>query len=268
MHITLPDAMPAASAPPHAEGFSSDVQPLSARGSALTPRRGTSRLRQTSKKLPRTPRSVAGPWFDPTSHDLARNKSWATEWLSMGAQEEDPTNPDFAQLLQQSAQQGSVHQQSVPQAMQQQATQQLQQSRRSPMEASKQLQQSMQISAQRSEQQLLQQSRRQSKSPPVSQPAQQTLFKSAEQAQQVEGNLHQNQALLAPAASQLAETHDYKLSGSRDKPSAKDEVRGRPWTAPESLLKAATSPWVLDVRRLHSARPGSGGSPTARYIEH
>ncbi|KAL0047340.1 hypothetical protein WJX82_000943 [Trebouxia sp. C0006] len=43
-----------------------------------------------------------------------------------------------------------------------------------------------------------------------------------------------------------------------------DEVQTRPWTAPDSLLKAATSPWVLDVRRLHSARPGSGGSPTAR----
>ncbi len=43
-----------------------------------------------------------------------------------------------------------------------------------------------------------------------------------------------------------------------------DEVQTRPWTAPDSLLNAATLPWVLDVRRLHSARPGSGGSPTAR----
>ena len=39
---------------------------------------------------------------------------------------------------------------------------------------------------------------------------------------------------------------------------------GRPASALGSINHVVTQKWQLDLRRLHSARPGSGGSPTAR----
>ena len=100
-------------------------------------------LQHSSEMAPATLRSVAGPCFEATHNDLPRSKTWAKEWLEMGAQDVDHTNPDFEQLSQR---------------------------------------------------------------------------------------------------------------------------QGRPQTAPEGFWSVAVgAPWALDARRLHSARPGSGGSPTARY---
>ncbi|KAL0028705.1 hypothetical protein WJX79_000986 [Trebouxia sp. C0005] len=69
-------------------------------------------------------------------------------------------------------------------------------------------------------------------------------------------------AMLPPRSDSTAV--DLALGSSVQGIPTNDEVQTRRWTAPDSLLKAATSPWAVDVRRLQSARPGSGGSPTAR----
>ncbi len=202
----------------------------SLQGSVQLPRRGTSKLQQSSKRSPRSPRPAAEPWFEGTSHDLARSKTWATEWLTMGAQEEQAAAiPQFAQLLQHQ----SLHQQPVHQATLQQTTQQ------SPP-----------------------QSGHVSSHPPEMQTAQ-----PSHQSQQLPGDLgslFNAQATAAHLVHESSMTDEPDMPDPEGRTPTNDEVQTRPWTAPDSLLKAATSPWVLDVRRLHSARPGSGGSPTAR----
>ena len=62
-------------------------------------------------------------WFEATTHDLARNKSWAREWLAMGMQEDQPYTPESAALLQNSAAlqthlQQTEHQQPAQQELQ------------------------------------------------------------------------------------------------------------------------------------------------------
>jgi len=123
----LPAAVSVVLPPPRSDSTASEMAlGSSVQGSVQSPRRGSSRLKQSSKRSPRTPRPAAEPWFETTSHDLARNKSWATEWLAMGAQEEQAAaDPQFAQLLQQSkGQHQSLHQQPVHQATLHPTTQQ------------------------------------------------------------------------------------------------------------------------------------------------
>ena len=237
-----------ASAPKDAVDMPSGVPLLSAHDFSHSPRQGGSRLQQSRKKSPRTPRSLAETWFEGTTHDLARNKSWATEWLAMGAQDEDVASPDLAQRLLQSAQQVPTQQQAVQQTSQQQATQQaLQQSVRHPLQ---QLELPMQ---------------------PAITAAQLTHQKAVQQPQQLIGS-----AIAAQSYHSLLELSAVPEDGmirmntslTPNRTSGSDQrqlgVHSRPWTAPNRLLKAAAMPWVLDVTRLHSARPGSGGSPTAR----
>ena len=72
-------------------------------------KKSDSRLNQARQESPRsppkTPRSRAGPWFEATSRDLTRGKSWAKEWFQMGVQDGDAFSPEFTQLQQQSLQQ-------------------------------------------------------------------------------------------------------------------------------------------------------------------
>lgn len=228
----LPAAVSVALPPSRSDSTASELAlGSSVQGSVQSPRRGTSsRLKQSSKKSPRTARPAAEPWFEGTSHDLARSKTWATEWLTMGAQEEQAAAvPQSAQLLQHQ----SLHQQPVHQAIPQQPTQQ------SPP-------QSGHVSSHPSELQSAQPSH---------------------QSQQLPGNPGSSSNAKAAAAHLVHDssmTDEPDVSDLEGRTPTNDEVQTRPWTAPDSLLKAATSPWVLDVRRLHSARPGSGGSPTAR----
>ena len=227
----LPAAVSAALPPSHSDSTASQIAlGSSVQGPAQSPKRGTSRLKQSSKKSPRTPRPAAEPWFEGTSHDLARSKTWATEWLTMGAQEEQAAAiPQSAQLLQHQ----SLHQQPVHQATLQQTSQQ------SPPHSG-----------------------HVSSHPPEMQSAQPSY-----QSQQLSGDpgsLFNAQATAAHLVHETSMTDEPGMPGPESRTPTNDEVQTRPWTAPDSLLKAATSPWVLDVRRLHSARPGSGGSPTLR----
>jgi len=158
-----------------------------------------------------------------------------TEWLAMGAQEEQAAaNPQFAQLLQQSkGQHQSLHQQPVHQATLHPTTQQ------SPW-------QSGHVSSHAPEMQ---------------------SAKPSHQSQQLPGDpgsFFNAQATAAHLSHETSMTDEPDVPDPEGRTPTNDEVQTRPWTAPDSLLKAATLPWILDVRRLHSARPGSGGSPTAR----
>jgi len=158
-----------------------------------------------------------------------------TEWLAMGAQEEQAAaNPQFAQLLQQSkGQHQSLHQQPVHQATLHPTTQQ------SPR-------QSGLVSSHAPEMQ---------------------SAKPSHQSQQLPGDpgsFFNAQATAAHLSHETSMTDEPDVPDPEGRTPTNDEVQTRPWTAPDSLLNAATLPWVLDVRRLHSARPGSGGSPTAR----
>ncbi len=227
----LPAAVSVALPPSCSDSTASDMASgSSVQGSAQSPRRGTSRLKQSSKKSPCTLRPAAEPWFEGTSHDLARSKTWATEWLTIGAQEEQAAAiPQPAQLLQHQ----SLHQQPVHQATLQQTTQQ------SPP-------QSGHVSSHPSELQ-------------SAQPSHQS-----QQLPEGPGSSFNAQATAAHLVHETSMTDEPDVPDPESRTPTNDEVQTRPWTAPDSLLKAATSPWVLDVRRLHSARPGSGGSPTAR----
>ena len=232
----VPAAVSLAMLPPRSDSTASELALGSTvQGSVQSPRRGTSRLRQSSKKSPRTPRTAAEPWFEGTSHNLARSKTWATEWLTMGVQEEQAAAiPHFAQLLQhQSLHQQPVHQQPVHQQPVHQTT------KLSPPKSGH-------VSSHSPEMQYAQ---------PSHQP------------QQLPGSPGSSFILQATAAQLFPEssmTDEPDVPDPEGRTPTNDEVQTRPWTAPDSLLKAATSPWLLDVRRLHSARPGSGGSPTAR----
>ncbi len=227
----LPAAVSVALPPSRSDSTSSEVVLCSTvQDSVQSPRRGTSRLKQSSKKSPRTPRSAAEPWFEGTSHDLTRSRTWATEWLTMGAQDAQAAAiPQSAQLLQHQ----SLHQQPMHQATLQQSTKQ---------------------------------------SPPhsghmSSPPSELQSAQPSHQSQQLPGNpgsFSNAQATAAHLVLETTMTDEPVVPDPESRTPTNDEVQTRPWTAPDSLLKAATSPWVLDVRRLHSARPGSGGSPTAR----
>ncbi|KAL0037535.1 hypothetical protein WJX77_001411 [Trebouxia sp. C0004] len=232
----VPAAVSMVLAPLPSDSIASEVASGSpVHGPVQSPRRGTSRLKQSSKRSPRTPRPAAEPGFKGTSHDLARSKTWATEWLAMGTQEEQAAaNPQFAQLLQHSeGQHQSLHQQPVHQA-----------------------------TLQHTNWESLLQSGHVSSHPPKMQSAE-----PSRQSQQLPGDLgslFNAQATAAHRVDETSMTDEADVPDPEGRTPTNDEVQTRPWTAPDSLLKAATSPWVLDVRRLHSARPGSGGSPTAR----
>ena len=226
----LPAAVSSAMLPPRSDSTAVDLAlGSSVQGSVQSPSRSRSRLKQSNKKSPRTPRPAAEPWFEGTSHDLARSKTWATEWLTMGSQEEQAAViPQFAQLLQHQ----SLHQQPAHQVTLQQSTQQS-----------------------------LPQSGHVSSHPPDMQSA-----KPSHQSQQLPGDLglFNAQATAAHLVHEISMTDEPDMPDPEDRIPTNDEVQTRRWTAPDSLLKAATSPWAVDVRRLQSARPGSGGSPTAR----
>ena len=230
--VVRPAAAVIAALPLQNNSRACEAIPVSALASLVSSGRSTSRLGQSirSSGFPGTPRVAAEPWCEMTSHDLAHGKSWAKEWFALGSQEEEASvSPDFTQLLQQqSAQPGSINQQSGHQATQQPPSQLLHPS----------LPQSAQLSADLSG-------------------ASQRLLEGTM------GTL-MPQAVAADTGHEGTPAGDAGMTQGQDYIPTDDEVQTRPWTAPDSLLGAAASPWVLDVRRLHSARPGSGGSPTAR----
>jgi len=70
----LPAAVSVVLPPPRSDSTASEMAlGSSVQGSVQSLRRGSSRLKQSSKRSPRTPRPAAEPWFETTSHDLARN---------------------------------------------------------------------------------------------------------------------------------------------------------------------------------------------------
>lgn len=210
-----------------------------------------------SEAAPATPRSLAGPWFDATHHDLTRSNTWATQWLEMGAEDHDPTNPDFEQLQeqQQLSQRGSEHQPPLP-------GEQVTQQHAEPQPIQQQQLQHLRQQA-HSEQDTTQE-----------QPQVQTPHQAWQQTA--------SELLLLPSPGATVRPHQAApldaLSTGTDGvgPNASalqqqapnrqlSQRQGQPQTAPEGFwFLAADAPWALDARRLHSARPGSGGSPTAR----
>ena len=231
------------------------TQTEGSRGSGHRPKpslkRADSRLKQSSQDTARSPRSLAGPWFEATTCDLTRNKTWAREWLEMGVQDADPTVPEFAQLQQQSLQHHSLQQLSL----QQQSLQQ-QESTLQPDQANTQQQQ-----PQISEQQLtalktLQQHSQQQPADHTGHETLQTPLATARGLSSPNATARSHQDHIEPDAQAMQ--HDKSLQ-------ERSQQQGRPQSAPEGFLAtAAAAPWAMDVRRLHSARPGSGGSPTAR----
>ena len=214
-------------------------------------KRADSRLQHSSEAAPTTPRSLAGPWFEATHHNLTHSKTWAREWLAMGAQDVNPTNPDFEQLQQQ--QQLSLHEsdhqsllpKEVPNAaqqpVQQQALQHLGRQQHSEQNTSQE-------------------------QPKVQTPHQAWQHTTSElPSPGATARSQQHQALPPAALGRHADSaHTMQQHTSNGQLSQR---QGRPQTAPEGFWSvAADAPWALDARRLHSARPGSGGSPTARYM--
>ena len=208
-------------------------------------------LQPFSKAAPATPNSIAGPWFEATNHDLTRSKTWAREWLEMGTQDVDPTNPGF-ELLQQQQQlsmRESDHQSLLLklQATQQHAVQQ-------PIQQHLGQQQHAQhnTSQEQPNDQTLHQAWQRT-APELLLPSPGTTATS----QQHQGQPPDAYGTDADGAHAMQQqTSNGQLS----------QRQGRPQTAPEGFWSvAADAPWALDARRLHSARPGSGGSPTARY---
>ena len=238
------------------------------RGSGHRPRsslkRADSRLKQSGQETPRTPRSLAGPWFEATTHDLPRNKSWAREWLETGVQDVEPTAPEFEQLQQQSLQQ----------SLQLQSLQQQQQLQQSSSHALAQVLPAQQHSLQRDQanmqQQLLQACEHQPitlktlQQHPQQQPADHTAQVTMQTPQATTRMLSSPNATARSGQDHIApdiQAMQYDTSNQQ-----LSQRHGRPQSAPEGFLAAAAeAPWAKDVRRLHSARPGSGGSPTARY---
>ena len=205
-------------------------------------------LQHSSEMAPATLRSVAGPCFEATHNDLPRSRTWAREWLEMGTQDVDHTNPDFEQLQQQ--QQRSLRESNYQSPLlRQQATQQ--------------------HAVHQSIQQQLEQQQHGQQNTSQEQPKDQTLWQRTAS------------ELLLPSPGATARSHQH-LSLPPGAPGADPDNthamlqhtsngqliqrQGRPQTAPEGFWSVeADAPWALDARRLHSARPGSGGSPTARY---
>lgn len=233
----------------------SRLQHSSQQSSLRSSLKSSQRLNQAA---PASPRSLAGPWFEATHHDLTRSNTWATQWLEMGAEYHDPTNPDFEQLQQQQqlSQRGSEHQ---PPLLSEQVTQQ-------------------HAEPQPIQQQQLQHLRQQ---PHSEQDTTQEQPK-VQTSQKVERQTASE--LLLPSSGATARSHQAAqlnaLSTGTDRAGANasalqqqapnrqlSQRQGRPQTAPEGFWSvAADAPWALDARRLHSARPGSGGSPTARFV--
>ena len=218
-------------------------------------KRADSRLQHSSETAPTTPRSLAGPWFEATHHNLTHSTTWAREWLEMGAQDVDPTNPDFEQLQQQQqlSLRESDHQSSLPKEVstQQYAVQQPQQ-------------QALQhLGHQRHSEQNISQEQRKVQTP--HQAWQHTTSQLMLPSPGAAARSQQHQALPPAAFGTHADSaHTMQQHTSSGQLS---QHQGRPQTAPEGFWSvAADAPWALDARRLHSARPGSGGSPTARYI--
>ena len=223
-------------------------------------KRADSRLQHSSEAVPATPRSPAGPWFEATHHDLTRCKTWAREWLEMGAQDFDPTSPDFEQLQQQ--QQLSLRKSDYQSSLlKQQATQQ----------------HAVQQPIQQQAQQLLGQQQHSEQNTSQEQPKVQTQH----QAWQHTGTelllpspgatarSQQHQAVPPAALGTVTNSAQFGAQAMQQQTSngQLSQRQGRPQTAPEGFWSvAADAPWALDARRLHSARPGSGGSPTARYM--
>ena len=209
-------------------------------------KRADSRLQRFSEAAPATPRSLAGPWFEATQHDLTRSKTWATEWLEMGGRDVDPTNPDYEQLQQQ--QQLSLRELDYQSSLlKQQATQQLL------------------VQQQHSEQTTSQEQ------PKVQTPHQAWQHTGTELLLPSPGatsRSQQHQALPPAALGTVTNSTELGAQAMQQQTSniQLSQRQGRPQTALEGFWSvAADAPWAVDVRRLHSARPGSGGSPTARY---
>lgn len=214
-------------------------------------KRVDSRLKHSSQAAPATPRSLAGPWFEATS--LSRNQTWAKEWLELGVQDDDPTNPELVQLQeqQQLSQRDMEHQ--SPLLQQQHAPPQPMQRHTLQHPGEQHTEQNI------SQQQLLHQTPHQAWQGPGTEllPSPYATARS-----------HQNQSQ-APgaigASVDAAEPHTHAMQLQTISKQL-TQPGHRPQTAPEGFWSVAVdAPWALDARRLHSARPGSGGSPTARY---
>lgn len=178
----------------------------------------------------------------------------------MGAEYHDPTNPDFEQLQQQQqlSQRDSEHQPPLPG---EQVTQQ-------PAE----LQPTQQLQLQHIRQQPYREQDTTQEHLKEQTPPQQAWQQTA------------SELLLLPSPGATARSHQaapldaFSTGTDRAGPGASalqqqapnrqlSQRQGRPQTAPEGFWSvAADAPWALDARRLHSARPGSGGSPTARWV--
>ena len=225
---------------------SSSVHDASALAQAAFSRTANGRLE--GNKPARVQSLALEPCFEATTPDLARNKSWATEWLAMGMQEDQPCSSESAALLQTSA---GLHPKLQQTEHKQSAEQELQHSDMQTL-----MQQSRQLSSQTTVQG--QHSNRQTRTLTIG---------------QQHGTALTRQSELSPAgtscSSQLCRfgpLNEAKVPQSCSIPLGKETAQDRPWTVPTSnLLKEAGLAWVQDVERLRSARPGSGGSPTARY---
>lgn len=216
-------------------------------------KRADSRLKQSGQAAPATPRSLAGPWFEATTHDLTRSQTWAKEWLELEVQDDDPTTPEFLQLQeqQQLSQHDMEHQ--PPLLTQQHAAQQPTQ------------QHTLQHSGQKHSEQNT--SQQQPMDPTLHQawqgPATQLLPSPDAAASSL-----QNQTFPPDATGTSVDTAEPDAHAMQQQTSSRQQSQchGRPHTAPQAFWSlAADAPWAMDARRLHSARPGSGGSPTARY---
>ena len=250
-------------------------------GSAHRSAIGTRWLQDTATKPVVSQSSVAEPWFEATTHDLARNSTWAKEWLAVGAEEAEANSSDFAELLQQSAHEQSVRQQQS--AMQQSGDlnvakqQPLQQhsGQQQPMRQQSVQRQSLQQQSTQQQQPLTGTPRRLTPRPPQASTSQQLDMQTTPKrsGQQIST---EHAALQSARTSRSLQTHSRILerecsnAGSQDLSLAAESQHNgaehsRPWTAPgSSLFRAAGMEWVQDAGRLRSARPGCGGSPTAR----
>ena len=220
-------------------------------------KRADSKLQKSSQVAPTSPRSLAGPWFEATHHhDLARNKTWAREWLEMEGEDDDPTNPEFVQMQQQQqlSQRGSEHPSSL---LMQQPTQ-----KHTVPQPGQQTTQHFGQS--HNEYSCLQQQPKDQTSHQASQKPAPELLPSPEATTRSD----QRQTLPSGAVGTCTHSAEHGAHAMQQQTSTRQlsQSKGRPQTAPEGFWSvAADAPWALDVRRLHSARPGSGGSPTARY---
>ncbi|KAL3131011.1 hypothetical protein ABBQ38_000334 [Trebouxia sp. C0009 RCD-2024] len=213
-------------------------------------KRADSRLKQSGQAGPTTPRSPAGPCFEATTHDLTRSQTWAKEWLELEVQDDDPT-PEFLQLQeqQQLSHRDMEHQPSL--LMQQHAALHL-------------IQHTLQHSGQQHSKHNTSQEQCMDQTPHQAWQGLGTELLPSPDATARSHQTHARQPYTTGSSADAAEpdTHAMQQQTSSRQQS---QLHGRPQTAPEGFWSlAADAPWALDARRLHSARPGSGGSPTAR----